>query len=78
MIVDKIRQWSKNKIQPTGLTMQTIIKVSNYFKENFGCTLPEGYINFLKIMAFHLTDIVFFVVIIVRLKQIFQGIQVWI
>lgn len=50
MIFDKIRQWSENKIQPAGLTMQTITKVSDYFKENFGCPLPEGYVDFLNIM----------------------------
>ncbi len=47
IIFEKIMKWSENRLQPKGLSIETIEKVSDYFKENFSSYLPQDYIEFL-------------------------------
>lgn len=50
IIFEKIMKWSENRPQPKGLTNETIKRVSDYFKENFNSSLPQGYMKFLNVM----------------------------
>jgi len=49
-ILNKIKNWTNDKPQPAGISTKTALKVSDYCKENFGCCLPDGYIEFLNTM----------------------------
>lgn len=49
-VFEKIMKYCENTKQPEGLSMETIEKVSNYFKEHFDIHLPQGYIDFLHVM----------------------------
>ncbi len=49
-IVEKMKQFSENGNQPSGLSVDVTDKVNSYFKELFGCNIPEEYIEFLHIM----------------------------
>lgn len=50
VVLEKIMKWSKDTPHPKGLSVETTKKVTDYFKKNFGCYLPQGYVEFLNVM----------------------------
>lgn len=49
-LFDEMMEYCENRMQPSGLSKETVQKVSNYCQENFGCFLPQEYADFLHHM----------------------------